>query len=81
MNVGDSCYFPLPVSVIVWEPLDELSDSVTVAVLMPLAPGVNFTVMVQVLLAPSVLPTGQVLVWVKSAALVPLMVMLFTLKT
>jgi len=75
-----ACYFPLPVSVMVWNPFAELSDSVSVAVLVPFAVGVNFTVMVQVLLPPSVAPTGQVLVWLKSPALVPLIVMLLTLS-
>lgn len=47
-----------------------------VAVAVPTADGVNVTEMVQVLLAASVPPTGQLLVCLKSAALAPEIVML-----
>ena len=79
-NAAGSRYLPLPLKVTVCEPLAVLSDSVSVALRVPLAPGVNFSVIEQALFAPSVFPTGHVLVWVKSLALVPLMVMLVTLS-
>jgi hypothetical protein len=73
-------YFPVPERVIVCEPCAVLSDSVSVAERAPVTVGLNFTEIVQVLFAPKVFPTGQVLVWEKSAALVPVIVMLFTLS-
>ena len=56
-------YFPVPLKVMVCVAAAELSDSVTVAVRVPVADGVNVTEIVQVACAANVLPTGHVVVF------------------
>lgn len=76
--MSNSVHFPDPVKLMVCVPAEVLSDSVRVAVRVPVAEGVNVTETVQVALPASVPPTGQVLVCAKSPALGPVIVMLLT---
>jgi hypothetical protein len=73
---GDTVAFvevPVPPRVTVWGLPAALSAMVTDADRLPLAAGVNFTLIVQ--LAPVATEAGQLLVWAKSLEFVPKMLM------
>lgn len=64
---------PVPLSATLCGLVVALSVIVTLALRLPLAVGEKVTLLVQAALTANVLgPIGQVLVWAKSAALVPL---------
>ena len=69
---------PVPLKLIVWGLPPALSVMVTEAVRSPVWVGLKVTVKVQ--LAPIARPVPQVLVWLKSAALVPVTTRLLMVK-
>src|SRR5208337_5382639 len=69
---------PVPVRVIVCGLPAALSEMLTAAVRVPVAVGVNVTLIVQ--LPPPATELPQVLVWAKSPALVPVIATLVILK-
>src|SRR5207253_1404432 len=72
---------PVPVSATTWGLSAALSVKVRLALRVPLAPGVKVRLIVHELPAARVLePPGQVLLWAKSAAFVPVSAMLLMLK-